>query len=142
MRKSARACDMASRAKTAAKRKRLTLRLPRPRQQGIKAQRQFCSMPLLAMIPSKPGVRQGSALIALLHLFHGLLGVVLRIEGADQVHLASGLVAEHLAPLAVIADIKLLGESRRSERRYQNCCEKVLSHRCSSLAECMTPPML
>ena len=65
-----------------------------------------------------------SSLIALLHLFHGLLGVVLRIEGADQVHLASGLVAEHLAPLAVIADIKLLGESRRSERRYQNCCER------------------
>jgi len=28
-----------------------------------------------------------SSLIALLHLFHGLLGVVLRIEGADQVHL-------------------------------------------------------
>jgi hypothetical protein len=59
----------------------------------------------------------------LLHLFHGLLGVVLRFEGADQVHLASGLMAEQLATLAVIADIKLLGESRRSERRDQNCCE-------------------
>ena len=48
--------------------------------------------------------REFSPLIALLHLFHGLLGVVLRLEGADQVHLASGLVAEHLATLAVIAD--------------------------------------
>ena len=74
--------------------------------------------------PLKAWSAAGLALIALLHLFHGLLGVVLRIEGADQVHLASGLVAEHLATLAVIADIKLLGESRRSERRYQNCCEK------------------
>src|SRR6476469_3799089 len=128
MRKSARACDMASRAKTAAKRKRLTLRLPRPRQQGIKAQRQFCGMPRLAMIPSKPAVPFGSALIALLHLFHGLLGVVLRIEGADQVHLVSRLVAEHLASLAVVADIKLLGESGRSERRDQNCCNQILSH--------------
>jgi len=72
-----------------------------------------------------------SPLIALLHLFHGLLGVVLRIEGADQVHLVSGLVAEHLASLAVIADVKLLCESRGSERRDQNCCNQILSHRLS-----------
>src|SRR6478736_9665224 len=72
-----------------------------------------------------------SPFIALLHLFHGLLGVVLRIEGADQVHLVSGLVAEHLASLAVVADIKLLGESGRSERRNQNCCNQILSHRLS-----------
>ena len=62
-----------------------------------------------------------SPLIALLHFFHGFLGVVFRIKGADQVHLASGLVAEHLATLPVITDIELLGENRRSERRDHNC---------------------
>src|SRR5262245_58856471 len=136
MRKSARACDTANRAKTAAKRRRLTkvsrvLGKRSRGKQGIKAQRQFCGMPPLAMIPSKAEAPQGSALIALLHLFHGLLGVVLRIEGADQVHLVSGLAAEHLASLAVIADVKLLGEHRGSERRDQDNCNQILSHRLS-----------
>src|SRR5512144_2182483 len=131
MRKSARACDAASRAKTAEKIRRLTRCLPRPRKEGVgnrgsKLSGSFAACLLLAMIPSKAEVPQGLALIALLHLFHGLLGVVLRFEGADQVHLVSGLMAEHLATLAVIADIELLGESRRSERRDQQSCNQIL----------------
>jgi hypothetical protein len=41
------------------------------------------------------------ALLALLHVLHSLFGVVIRVEGAKQVHIVCGLVAEHLAPFAV-----------------------------------------
>src|SRR5262245_43694960 len=131
MRKSACACDIASRAKTAAKTRRLTLMSPASSQgRGTGDQSSAAVLRHAAprKIPSKPIVPSGSRFIALLH---GLLGVVLRIEGADQVHLVSGLVAEHLASLAVIADVKLLGEHRGSERRDQDSCNQILSHRLS-----------
>src|SRR5262245_13495493 len=134
MRKSACACDIASRAKTAAKTRRLTLMSPASSQgRGTGDQSSAAVLRHAAprKIPSKPIVPSGSRFIALLHLFHGLLGVVLRIEGADQVHLVSGLVAEHLASLAVIADVKLLGEHRGSERRDQDNRNQILSHRLS-----------
>src|SRR5262245_12026884 len=135
MRKSACACDIASRAKTAAKTRRLTLMSPASSQgrgTGDQSSAAVLRHAAPCKIPSKPIVPSGSRFIALLHhLFHGLLGVVLRIEGADQVHLVSGLVAENLASLAVIADVKLLGEHRGNERRDQDSCNQILSHRLS-----------
>src|SRR5262245_9166169 len=119
MRKSACACDIASRAKTAAKTRRLTLMSPASSQgRGTGAVLRHAAP---CKIPSKPIVPSGSRFIALLHLFHGLLGVVLRIEAADQVHLVSGLVAEHLASLAVIADVKTArrAQGKRTPRSRQ-----------------------
>src|SRR6185437_13879183 len=109
MRKSARACDTASRAKTAAKKKRLTLRLPRPLK-GAATGDQSSAAVLRHTAPRNDPLKAWSAAGLSPYCTASSLSWPSRrratIEGADQVHLVSGLVAEHLASLAVVADIK------------------------------------